>query len=87
MITNNIKSTLNLTNEIKVDDVIVKGQTATIDSNDPNDISFSDWTNDKALYKENRVEIRKLEAAFEDYAYTKQEEMLSGGTEENEISE
>ena len=82
MITNNIKSTLNLANEIKVGDVIVKGQSCTINSNDPNDISFSSWINDKVKYKENRVKIRELEAAFEDYAYTKQEEMLSGGKED-----
>lgn len=78
-ITNNIKTTLQLNNEIKIDGVLVKGQSAIINSDDPNDITISNWVNDKALYKENRVAIRAKEAEFEDLAYQKQDEMLNGG--------
>lgn len=76
-ITSTVKKNLTLNNEIKIDDVIVKGQSATIDS-ESGKINFSDWTNDMDLYKVNRVEIRKLEAEFEDLAFAEQEK-LNGG--------
>lgn len=75
-IKNNITSNVTLSNNITVDGVIVKGQTASIRSDNPEDITFTEWTNDKTLYKEHRAEIRVLEAEFEDLAYAKQEEML-----------
>lgn len=77
-ITSTVKKNLTLNNEIKIDDVIVKGQSAVIDS-ESGKINFSDWFNDMELYKANRVEIRKLENEFEDLAFDEQEK-LNGGT-------
>ena len=74
-ITSNIKKSITLNNEIKVDDVVVKGQQATIDSSTQT-IRFSDWTNDMELYKENRVAIRQKEAEFEDMAFEEQEHLI-----------
>lgn len=80
MITNEKKKQIVLKNVIKSDDKPVKYQEITINSENPKDMSFSDYfANDeaKAIYKENRTEIRKLEAAFEDEAYTEQEALAS----------
>lgn len=71
-----VKKQLTLTNEIKVDNVVVKGQQATI-SSDGRDITFSDWCNNMKLYKENRTQIREKEAEFEDMAFREQEEMIA----------
>lgn len=80
MITNEKKKQIVLKNVIKVDDKPVKYQDITINSENPKDMSFSDYfANDeaKAIYKENRTEIRKLESAFEDEAYVEQEALAS----------
>lgn len=80
-ITNNIRKNITLNNEIKVDDIVVKGQQATINS-DTQDITFSDWTNNMDLYKENRVAIRQKEAEFEDMAFAEQEKLIEALTVE-----
>lgn len=80
MITNEKKKQIVLKNVIKSDDKPVKYQEITINSENTEDMTFSDYfANDeaKAIYKENRTEIRKLEAAFEDEAYTEQETLAS----------
>ena len=69
MLTNNFSKSLTLRNDIKLGDKVIKGMTATINGANPDDITFSEWTNDKALYKEHRVAIRQLEAEFEEAAY------------------
>ena len=73
-ITTNVRKTITLNNEIKVDDVVVKGQQATIDSS-AKTITFSDWITNMDLYKENRVAIRQKEAEFEDMAFEEQEKL------------
>lgn len=73
-ITTNVKKTITLNNEIKVDDVVVKGQQATINSTTKT-ITFSDWITNMELYKENRVAIRQKEAEFEDMAFEEQEKL------------
>lgn len=78
MITNEKKKQIVLKNVIKSDDMPVKYQEITINSENPEDISFNDYfANDeaKAIYKDNRTEIRNLEAAFEDEAYAEQEKI------------
>ena len=73
-----VKETKNLTmrKEIYVDDNLIKTLSATIDSN-TNNISFStDYIQNMELYKANKVEIRRIEAEFEDSAFEQQEAML-----------
>ena len=80
MITSEKKKQIVLKNCIKADDKPVKYLKLTINSENPEDMTFTDYfANDeaKATYKENRTEIRKLEAAFEDEAYTEQEALAS----------
>lgn len=76
-ITSTVKKNLTLTTEIKSEDIIVKGKTATINS-ESGDISFGEWYGDMDLYKANRTEVRKLENNFEDLAFAEQEK-LNGG--------
>lgn len=69
--------------EIYVDDNLIKTLSATIDSN-TNDISFStDYIQNMELYKANKVEIRKIEAEFEDNAFEQQEAMLGDVSDGN----
>ena len=80
-----VKETKNLTmrKEIYVDDNLIKTLSATIDSN-TNDISFStDYVQNMELYKANKVEIRRIEAEFEDSAFEQQEKMLEGVSNDN----
>lgn len=75
-----VKESKNLTmrKEIYADDNLIKTLSATIDSN-TNDISFStDYVQNMELYKANKVEIRRIEAEFEDSAFEQQEKMLEG---------
>ena len=75
-IKNNITKQVTLTNSITVDDVIVRGQSATI-NRETKEITLSSWTNDMSLYKTNRVIIRKLEAEFEEMAFNEQDKMIA----------
>lgn len=80
-----VKETKNLTmrKEIYVDDNLIKTLSATIDSN-TNNISFStDYIQNMELYKANKVEIRRIEAEFEDSAFDQQEKMLEGVSNDN----
>ena len=73
-----VKESKNLTmrKEIYADDNLIKTLSATIDYN-TNDISFStDYVQNMELYKANKVEIRRIEAEFEDSAFEEQEKML-----------
>ena len=60
-----------------IDGVEVAGFTATINSEDPNQMRFSSWQINAAMYKENRVAARADEAEFEDFAYTVQDTMIA----------
>ena len=68
---------ITIRNEIKVDDKIVVGQTATIDTKNPKNIDINSWKNDKELYKEFRIEIRELQAQFEDEVYEEQDRLIA----------
>ncbi len=65
-----------------IDGVEVCGYQAQIDSSDPADIQLTDWQVNKEMYKANRAACRADQAAFEDYAYTIQDELLAEVTEE-----
>lgn len=71
---------ITITSESRIDDAVVMGFSASIDSEDLENVRFSDWTNDNALYKSNRTECRKDMADFEDAVYLIQEKMISENT-------
>ena len=73
----NYKKSVTVTGGSYIDGVQAEGYTATISSDNPEDITLSSWQTDKALYKANRAQCRKDAAEFEDVAYAIQDEMIS----------
>ena len=67
-----------------IDDVVVSNFVASINSEDPNQMTLSSVQVNKEAYKKNRVAVRADEAEFEDYAYSVQDEMLAKITSENQ---
>ena len=72
-----LKKNITLKAICTIDGQDVAGYSATINSENPEDINFSDWPISKALYKANRVQCRKDQAEFEDAAYVLQDQMIS----------
>lgn len=72
-----MKERITITGESVIDDVAVEGYQAQIDSTNPEDMSLTSWQNNKELYKANRTTCRADEAAFEDYAYSRQDELIA----------
>ena len=60
-----------------INDVVVSGFRAEIESNNPENMTITSWQQDKKAYKENRVQARLDEAEFEDLAYSIQDEMIA----------
>lgn len=82
-----IKKNITLSATCKIDGKDVAGYSATINSENPEDMNLSDWQINKTLYKANRIQCRKDQAEFEDAAYTLQDQMISevsGTTDEEE---
>lgn len=74
-ITNEMTKNITMSNQIKVDGIIVKGQTAVINQTS-NDISLTDYTSNMELYKENKEAIREKMAEFEDTVFQEQEKLV-----------
>ena len=72
-----ITKSMTLTGRSMIDGVQAEGYSATINSDNPSDITFSSWQTDKGLYKDNRAQCRKDSADFEDAAYAIQDEMIA----------
>lgn len=70
-----MRQTISVTGESVINDVMVEGYSANIDAE--NNVQFSSWINDPALYKSNRAEVRADEAAFEDAVYALQDELIA----------
>lgn len=73
----NLEKSVTLIGASMINGVQAEGYTAKINSENPDDITFSNWQTDKKLYKENRDQCRKDSADFEDAAYAVQDEMIS----------
>lgn len=71
------KRSITLSGSSIIDGKTAQQYQAVIDSENPEDINFSNWQTNKALYKENRVQCRQDEAEFEDMAYTIQDAMIA----------
>lgn len=81
------KRTVTITGTSTIDGVAAEGYQAVIDSNNPTDMTLSSWQQDKAVYKANRTQCRADAAAFEDAAYTLQDEMIAEKKTETEEPE
>ena len=73
----NYKKSVTLTGGSYIDGAQAEGYSATISSDNPEDITLSSWQTDKALYKANRSQCRDDAAEFEDVAYALQDEMIA----------
>lgn len=71
------KEEITITGESVIDGKVVCGFSAKINAESPKDMSLSQWINDKEAYKANREICRKDRADFEDYAYERQEELVT----------
>lgn len=76
----NMKKSVTLTGESVIDGKQAEGYSATINSENPEDMNLSSWQQDKALYKANRTQCRQDAADFEDAAYALQDEMIAAMT-------
>lgn len=85
-----MQENITITGRSVIDGTEVCGFQATLKTENPDDITFNSWKINKSLYKENRAECRADENEFEDYAYTKQDEMIealaAAATDETEAS-
>jgi hypothetical protein len=72
----NIQKKVILTGKTMIDEKQVVGYQATIDSENPDNMTLNRRNTNKELYKANRELCRKEEAEFEDAAYALQDEML-----------
>lgn len=75
-ITVNIKKTVSINANVMVDGVLAKGYSASIDTDNPNDINISEYISNKELYKSNRNQINIEVAKIEDKAYAEQDAMI-----------
>lgn len=71
------KESITIIGKSVIDGMEVCGYQAQIDSENPADITLTDWQINKDMYKANRSECRADQAEFEDYAYSVQDELLA----------
>lgn len=76
-----VEKKITLTGGSHIGGAIAENYKAEIDSGAPENMTLTSYQVDKATYKANRETCRADRAAFEDAAYTLQEEMM---TEKNE---
>lgn len=65
-----------------IDGVAAAGFQAIIDSENPSNMSISNWVMDKNLYKKNHETCISDQAEFENYAFTVQDELIAEKTAE-----
>ena len=80
----NTKKNITVTGSSSINGVKAIEFKATIDSDNPQNLSLTNWQTDKALYKENRATCRADQAEFEDQVYALQDEMISAARTEGE---
>lgn len=59
-----------------VNDQVVFAFQASINSNNPKEVQFSNWINDHELYKQNQKECNSDYESFQDEVYKLQDSML-----------
>lgn len=75
-IENNITKELTLRNEIRVNDLAVVGQTATVNQVD-NKLNLSEWIINVELYEANHAEVCAKKAEFEEFAFAEKNKMAT----------
>lgn len=72
-----MKREISFTGESKFDGIVAARYTAKIRSDDPNDITMSNYQVNKSLYKENRKVCNQDKMEFEDMIYAEQDRMIT----------
>ena len=72
-----IKKNITISATSQIDGKNAAGYSATINSENPEDVNFSPYKIDKELYKKNRAQCRKDNAEFEDMVYVIQDQMIA----------
>ncbi len=72
-----IKKNITISATSQIDGKNAAGYSATINSENPEDVNFSPYQIDKDLYKKNRAQCRKDNAEFEDMVYVIQDQMIA----------
>nr|DAH51891.1 MAG TPA: hypothetical protein [Bacteriophage sp.] len=67
---------ISLSGDSKVNDQVIFAFQASINSNNPKEVQFSNWINDHELYKQNRKECNADYESFQDEVYKLQDSML-----------
>lgn len=67
---------ISLSGDSTVNDQVVFAFQASINSNNPKEVQFSNWINDHELYKQNRKECNSDYESFQDEVYKLQDSML-----------
>lgn len=75
-----MKKSITLTGTSMIDGAQAEGYSATINSDNPEDMTLSSWQVDKNLYKANRTKCRQDAADFEDAAYELQDRLIAEKT-------
>lgn len=75
------KKSVVLTGFSAIDGTNAEGYQATINMDNPKDMSISGWQVNKELYKENRTQCRADREVFEEAAYALQEELIEKNKE------
>ena len=73
----NTKKNITITGGSSIDGVKASEFKATIDSENPANMTITNWQTNKALYKANHDVCIADQKAFEEYAYTLQDEMIA----------
>lgn len=76
-ITLTASSIVTVANGDTTNEVIAENYQATINSDNPDDMTISSWQQDKAAYKAHRTQCRQDSAEFEDAAYAIQDELIA----------
>lgn len=73
----NIRKNITLNGESVFDEKQAAGFSAVINSENPEDMTITQWQVNKSLYKEKRADVNADFAEFQNAAYTLQDEMIA----------
>ncbi len=72
-----VRKSITFNGESKIDGIVAEQYQATLNTENPRDMSMSSWQTDQQLYKKNREQCRADSAEFEDMAYEEQDRMIA----------
>lgn len=74
-VTSTLSKNIQVTGNIEIDGIQVKGFSATINTDNPTNIEMSNWITNQELYKVNRTAVNQEQLKLEDAAYAEQDRL------------